>query len=166
MGAEEVWRRKSDDELRKAAGSLREYTDEGRKIILAELSRRSISVDVADLTPSLHAEDDLNSPVHRYQDAYRVAKSVVVIGNITKFLGFGFGILVFVAALTQEPGGLVMLGASFVGALVGLGFWVAGVFVAAHGQLLQATLDTAVHSSPFLTNRQRALAMSLSVTAA
>ena len=33
MGAEEVWRQKSDEELQKAAATIHEYTEEGRKII-------------------------------------------------------------------------------------------------------------------------------------
>ena len=40
-------------------------------------------------------------------------------------------------------------------------FFVIGIMVAAQGQLLRATLDTAVHSSPFLTDDLRASVMSL-----
>ena len=43
MSVEEVWRRRSDDELVEAAQRLEEYTDEGRKVIQAELLRRGIS---------------------------------------------------------------------------------------------------------------------------
>ena len=41
-----VWRQKSDEELQKAAEALHEYTEEGRKVILAELSRRSRNAPV------------------------------------------------------------------------------------------------------------------------
>ena len=42
--AEEIWRRKSDDELLAAAASLDEDTEEGRGIILAEADRRRLNV--------------------------------------------------------------------------------------------------------------------------
>jgi len=42
--AEEVWRRKSDDQVIDAASRLSEYTDEGQRIILSEAKRRGLSV--------------------------------------------------------------------------------------------------------------------------
>jgi hypothetical protein len=47
------------------------------------------------------------------------------------------------------------------GLIVAALFFVVGIIVAAQGQLLKATLDTAVHSSPFLTDDLRAVIMSL-----
>jgi len=41
MTAEEIWRRKSDEDLGAAVERLEEYTEEGRRIIRAELERRS-----------------------------------------------------------------------------------------------------------------------------
>jgi hypothetical protein len=38
----EVWRRKTDDEIREAASSLHQYTETGREVILAEIARRRI----------------------------------------------------------------------------------------------------------------------------
>jgi hypothetical protein len=40
--AQEVWRSKSDDEVIAAAGELAEYTEEGERIIRAELGRRGL----------------------------------------------------------------------------------------------------------------------------
>ncbi len=40
--AEEVWKRRSDEQLLEAAQALDEYTDEGRSVIQAELRRRGI----------------------------------------------------------------------------------------------------------------------------
>lgn len=37
----DLWRQKSDEEVRKAAANLQDYTEEGRSVILAELARRS-----------------------------------------------------------------------------------------------------------------------------
>jgi len=45
--ADDVWRRKSDEELEAAGGAIHEYTEEGRKAILAEISRRSLDVVVS-----------------------------------------------------------------------------------------------------------------------
>jgi hypothetical protein len=44
---------------------------------------------------------------------------------------------------------------------VGLLFYLLGVLVAAQGQTLLASLDSAVNSSPFLTNHQKAEILSL-----
>lgn len=156
--AADVWRKKSDDELRQAAKTLHDYTEDGRKIILAELSRRGLQADISTALPQ--GADDGAAPVDRYLDAYRVASGVVWIGDVVKGLGFVIGAVLVVGAVTQFEGGARFGGIVF-GILVALAFWVGGVFTSAHGQLLRATLDTAVHSSPFLTDRERALAMSL-----
>lgn len=42
MSAEEVWRRRSDEQLLEAARRLEEYTDEGRRVIETELLRRGL----------------------------------------------------------------------------------------------------------------------------
>jgi hypothetical protein len=47
------------------------------------------------------------------------------------------------------------------GALVALVGWILGIALDGYGQYLQATLDTAVNGSPFLTNQQRAQLMRL-----
>jgi hypothetical protein len=49
----------------------------------------------------------------------------------------------------------------FSGALGGIIIYVIGVLVSAQGQILKATLDTAVHTSPFLDDDQRLIAMRL-----
>ena len=41
---ERIWRGKSDDDLLEAAESLDDYTEEGRRIILAEIERRGLDV--------------------------------------------------------------------------------------------------------------------------
>jgi len=40
MTSEEIWRRKSDEELLEASARLEEYTVEGQRVIVAELQRR------------------------------------------------------------------------------------------------------------------------------
>jgi len=96
----------------------------------------------------------------RYVDGYRVANAVSSFGQIIKVAGCVLGLLVFIGLgdALKSPSARVLLGL-FVGAL----FFVVGTFVAAQGQLLKATLDSAVHSSPFLTDDLRAEIMSLRI---
>ncbi|MGZ5483341.1 MAG: hypothetical protein ACXWID_15320 [Pyrinomonadaceae bacterium] len=54
----------------------------------------------------------------------------------------------------------VAIGVIF-GALIGGLFFLLGVLISAQGQLLMAHADSAVHTSPFLTDEERASAMSL-----
>ena len=62
----DYWRRKSDEELKRAATSIDNYREEGRQAILAELARRSIepiaeeqSEEVAPLTFCYHCGSDV-----------------------------------------------------------------------------------------------------------
>lgn len=91
---------------------------------------------------------------HRYRDAYSVARVIVGAGNGVKTVGVIVGIL-FALASFAAKGSFVFLG--LMAALAaGVLFYVAGVVISAQGQLLQATLDTAVNSSPLLDNEQKA----------
>lgn len=110
----------------------------------------------------------------RYIDAYRVANTAVAFGNTVKTVGVVLAALIFIPALlftlasaNQTSGngmalalGALLLGAVFAGA-VGIVFFVLGTLLCAHGQLLRATLDTAVNTSPFLTDDLRSEIMSL-----
>ena len=91
----------------------------------------------------------------RYRDAYLVARATATIGKVIK----GIGILVIAMGLINAGQSASAIGL-FV-ALVGALLYCAGVLVAAQGQILLASLDTAVNSSPFLTNEEKAKAMSL-----
>jgi hypothetical protein len=84
-------------------------------------------------------------------------------GDIVKVVGIVFGVLVallgfLVAANTSAAFGFA--GLAF-GAGVAIPLYVLGTLLSAVGQLLKATLDTAVHTSPFLDDQQKASAMSL-----
>jgi hypothetical protein len=235
----DVWRRKSDEELKQAATVLHEYTPAGRKAILDELARRGFdAVDERPMCPycqvriglrddhercgscgkafptsfrevlSGWAGDDeadtedtdttsfvdgpqagaavsgelgsdqetpsrprkSNAAVTRYRDGYRVAAFVVAVGTVFKFLGVLIGSVIALSVVSGSNGLIGSGGSLFAGATIGLvvggSFFISGVFVAALGQVLQATLDTAVASSPFLTDRERARAMGLPETLA
>lgn len=86
---------------------------------------------------------------------------MVGLGNAIKVVGAILGGIVAFGALRLPDslfGGAVGL---FFAVIVAGMFWICGVIVAAHGQILRATLDTAVASSHFLTDVERADAMGL-----
>ncbi|MEK6304553.1 MAG: hypothetical protein AABO41_28025 [Acidobacteriota bacterium] len=99
--------------------------------------------------------DEATALMTRYRDAYLVARATATIGKVIK----GIGILV--VALGLGSAGQYLGGIGLLVALVGGLLYCAGVLVGAQGQVLLASLDTAVNSSPFLTNEDRARAMSL-----
>jgi uncharacterized membrane protein required for colicin V production len=103
----------------------------------------------------------------RYRDAYRVARVTNGFGVAIKVLGLiGAGLLVLLGAAVASDGPrnplslLGVLGIAF-GLFAGALFFIIGVMVSAQGQILKASLDGAVNSSPFLTNEHRARIMSL-----
>jgi hypothetical protein len=96
---------------------------------------------------------------HRYRDAYSVARVIVGAGNGVKTVGVIVGILFALSGFVAK-GSFVFLG--LMAALTaGVFFYVAGVAISAQGQLLQATLDSAVNTSPLLDNEQKAQILAL-----
>ena len=131
-----------------------------------------------------------NPFVRRYIDLYRASKLLVGLGATIKGIGLVGAVLIFLfwlivgfIALLQTPSAspfgpgqatesagqtiafffCVVIGTVF-GALVGGLFFLLGVLISAQGQLLKAHADSAVHTSPFLTDEERAVAMSLPYT--
>jgi len=113
--------------------------------------------------PSLthQAKSGKHPIISRYSDAYVIARSVSAFGATVKFLalvlGVGISILGFSSG-SKELG----IGAIGLGVIAGLAIYVLGTIVAAQGQILKATLDTAVNSSQFLTKDEMRKIMSLS----
>jgi hypothetical protein len=100
----------------------------------------------------------VGSPVvSRYRDAYRMGTVIVGFGTVIKFGGAGLGLLVTLIGAAQG----FTLGGLLLGATLGVLFWVVGVIVSAQGQMLRAQLDTAVSTSPFLSDTERAEAMGI-----
>jgi len=108
--------------------------------------------------------------VGRYIDAYRAARATILLGAVIKIVGALLGLVVAfgpflltVITLRQAPpgAGVILL----TGILSGLGtfatIFVIGAIVSSLGRLRVAALDSAVNTSPFLTNEQRAEVMSL-----
>jgi hypothetical protein len=115
----------------------------------------------------------------RYSDAYAVARAVTRLGKTVKALSYAiFGVALIMTWMmacwllssasssgsAASSGAMVSVGlGSLLGPIIGIiagpvvGFMIAlpihllGVLVSAQGQILKATLDTAVHTSPLLS---------------
>lgn len=158
----------SDSELQEAATDASKYPPDMRDAIQLEVDRRkslpprddadgagpSIPFATSAATPPREPRRDV---LNRYLDAYRVANLTVWFGNAIKIAGAVMGILVFfaLADTLRSP----RAGIAFGLIVAGIAFCF-GVLVAAQGQLLRATLDTAINSSPFLNDDQRLRIMS------
>lgn len=109
--------------------------------------------------------------INRYKDGYKVAEAINFVGQAVKVVGLI--LFIILAALSLSAGdqgswGIAAPASGFgvvISALVGGLIYVVGILVAAQGQLLMASLDNAVNTSPFLTDRERAEAMKISLQA-
>ena len=117
-----------------------------------------------------HSSNRVSAVVQRYRDAYRVGHTIVAIGNVIKVVGFVLAAAILLlsllggAALGQRSGSAAfgsLLFGGVVAGTVGLLFWLLGVLISSQGQVLLASLDVAVNGSPFITDDDRAAAMSL-----
>ena len=111
--------------------------------------------------------NQISALVKRYKDAYLVARITDGFGNLIKQIGIAIAILLIIigALATMNAGqdatfAVGILSVIF-GIFVGVLFYLLGVLVSAQGQILKASLDSAVNGSPFLTNEHRAKIMSL-----
>jgi hypothetical protein len=82
------------------------------------------------------------------------------VGTAIKAIGIILGVLVALVGL-MAGSAEVTLSAILAAIAVGVFFFVFGALISAQGQVLKASLDTAVNTSPFLSNQQRAAIMSL-----
>jgi hypothetical protein len=101
----------------------------------------------------------------RYSSAYLVARFVIGLGTSVKVVGGIVGLFIgmTVIAITQNAmrGVTPLVFGVVAGCLVFLIAFILATLVAAQGQILQANLDEAVHTSPFLSDEQRLTVMSL-----
>jgi hypothetical protein len=103
----------------------------------------------------------------RYKDAYLVAKAVIVYATIVKGVAVISSILALIVVLVVSGAGprgfdssTFLLGILVAG-ILGFVVYCLGVLIAAVGQHLFASLDTAVNSSPFLSGSDKAQILSL-----
>lgn len=111
---------------------------------------------------------EVASLMRRYRDAYLEARAVngygifiKVAAIIAALLLSLIGFMIFAEQRGGKSDAAIGLGVVVVGICVGLLFYLIGVLVSAQGQILKASLDSAVNNSPFLTNEHRAKIMSL-----
>jgi hypothetical protein len=95
----------------------------------------------------------------RYRDGFRAAALIEGFGGAVKIVGFVFAALCLLGGMAVGRLGLIL--GVVAGAVLGALFFILGVFISSQGQLLKATLDSAVHTSPFLDDEGKAAAMGL-----
>ncbi len=125
------------------------------------------NMPVAAPPPMELAGDDTTKRIQvRYLDAYRVTATLVYIGSVLKVVGITLGLIGLALTLSSANDGyrtdeaaLLVGGAGSV--FVFTAFFVLGVIISALAQVLRAGLDQAVHSSPFLDDDQRLVAMGI-----
>ena len=84
-----------------------------------------------------------------YDDAYSVSRAVISAGNAVKVVAgilVGIVLIASIIAADQFGGAAVVLGVVYA-ATIGAALYVLGVLLSAVGQILRATLDTAVNTS-------------------
>jgi hypothetical protein len=117
--------------------------------------------------------DQSAKAVSRYQQGYRVARSIGGLSHICQAVGLLAGILVVLFGVLgsetlmrpnpsmvglanyQTQHNVYLVSIILFGAMVAFVGWVIGVLLAGYGQQLNATLDAAVNGSPFLSSSQR-----------
>lgn len=105
------------------------------------------------INPLIEAEMSGALIIKRYRDAYLVANFIVGFATLLKVLAWIFLFtLAIVAGWSNDKLTLLSLGISII-------IFIIAILVSAAGQMLHATLDTAVHSSPFLNEQQKLQAM-------
>ncbi len=97
---------------------------------------------------------------NRYADAYRVAEALVKLGMAIKIIGYIIAGGLVLVAINKSNGIAGFNGDLFIGEVVGALIpgailYFMGVQVSAQGQVLRASLDCAVNTSPLLTNSDR-----------
>jgi hypothetical protein len=102
---------------------------------------------------------DAEALSHRYRDSYAVSRVIIGAGSGVKRAGFFVGILLAIASFAAD-GNWILIGLCGT-LLTTISFYVTGVIIEAQGQILRASLDTAVNSSPLLENQQKAEILAL-----
>ncbi len=107
-----------------------------------------------------------SSPINRYRDAYRVGTLVVGFGSLLKGIGWALGGIALISGLAVSRQGdsenwKMIFGGVILAVILWAIFFFFGVLLTAIGEILRATLDTAVHTSPLLSDKDRGEAMGL-----
>ncbi len=103
--------------------------------------------------------------INRYRAGYQVGAAAIAFGTVIKIIGWILGFFSIVGGMilsSQVPSGagsLFFIYGIVVGALQIVVFLLFSVLVSAIGQIFRSTLDTAIHTSPFLNEEQKTKAM-------
>lgn len=112
----------------------------------------------------------VSAVLDRYRDAYVVGRTINGVGGVIKAIGIAAGLIIVLGSLgAASKGGSGVLFAIIGitgGGVIATALYILGTLASAQGQILKATLDTAVNSSPFLSDQDRARIMSLPIPAA
>jgi len=111
---------------------------------------------------------DSATMMDRYRAAYQVAEKAAAFAETVKLVGIFLAGLLFVSAIMvfqinpDERAGFPVVSASLVAVavLIILASHLWAMVFRIQGQMLQITIDSAVHSSPSLSNAQRATVIS------
>ena len=134
----------------------------GKEFTAATASFGSSTPVCTDCSTKSRAQGTSKGMLSRYTDAYRVARTVTGFGATVKAVAVIIGLLIgFTALLAGSQSLLYTVGGAILGIIVAVPIFILGVLVSAQGQILKATLDTAVNSSQLLTKDEMQQIMSL-----
>lgn len=100
----------------------------------------------------------------RYRDAYLTARAINGLGEVIKVVSILVGLVIVVVSVKAGEGfgsSISLMIGLLSGTVFGFLGYVGGVLLSAQGQILKATLDSAVNTSPLLNNESRLSIMSL-----
>lgn len=129
--------------------------------------RSSSQADSSPPSTTTPAAPRRDAAMRRYRDAYLVARAITAWGVFIKVFGVLGGVALVAAfialamGLRDEQAGAAVVAGVVLGGGFAAFFYLLGVIVAAQGQVLKASLDGAVHTSPFLNDDERAATISL-----
>jgi hypothetical protein len=94
----------------------------------------------------------------RYTDAYAIARGIILLGTLVKFLSNAIGAIVIVGTivLSNTAGNLVTSAGVAAGVVFGLVGFSFGVLISAQGQIMLSMIDTSVNTSPLVSLSEKA----------
>ncbi len=113
-------------------------------------------------TDSKHSKGGRRPVMSRYTDAYLIARTLNGFGATVKLIAVILaGAIAVGAVILGNKSPVFAVGGITVGIIVAVPVYILGILVSAQGQILKATLDAAVHTSPLLTKDEMRQIMSL-----
>jgi hypothetical protein len=158
-GLRERWERQ-ERETQEREAQEREQEKQARQQRERQEQESPIPSSTASTTPN-PSKSGRHSVMSRYTDAYLIARTITAFGEVVKVIAFATGGGIALISLVASFNSKVYIGGIIFGAIGGILIYVLGILVVALGQILKATLDTAVNTSPLLTKDEMREIMSL-----